>query len=138
MNREDRTAAAASHFRNYRAFLRLPPETNQSAEMRDACLILPPTGDVYYCLFCTLDPGAKPRPNNEHRMADVCGSGIRNYGYNIRPTFLFLLVDPEKALVRNLRALTVEQSCPSTQFKMKLAKLQQLICGAISAWIAPR
>ena len=53
---------------------------NRSTEMRDACRILTPNGDFYYCLFCTLDPGAKPRPNIEYRMADVCGSGFRNQG----------------------------------------------------------
>ena len=35
---------------------------------------------VPFCLFCPLDPGAKPRPDIEYRMADVCGSGFRNQG----------------------------------------------------------
>ena len=119
-----------THFSSYSAI------DNRSTEMRDACRILTPNGDFYYCLFCTLDPGAKPRPI-DYRMADVCGSGFRNQGY-ILPTSSFRLVDPEKAPVRSLRALTVGLSCPSTQSEMKPAKRQQLICGTISAWIAPR
>ena len=101
-------------------------------------LSFPPTGYFYYCLFRTLDPGAKPRPNVEHRMADVCGSGIRNQGSISRQHFCSCWSSPEKALVRNLRVLTVELSCPSTLSEMTPAKIRQLTCGTISAWIAPR
>ena len=58
-------------------------------------------------------------------------------GFNIRPTSLFRLDDPEKAPVRSLRALMAELSCPSTQSETTPGKLQHLICGTISAWIAP-
>ena len=35
-------------------------------------------GDLRYCSFGALDPGEKPGPNVEHRMADFYGSGLRN------------------------------------------------------------
>ena len=37
-----------------------------------------PAGDLYYYCFGALDPGEKPGPNVEHRMADFYGSGLRN------------------------------------------------------------
>ena len=69
---------------------------NRSTEMRDACLILTPNGNFYYCLFCTLDPGAKPRPDIEYRKADICARPAR-HAYAVR-------CDPPATAVRRRRS----------------------------------
>ena len=51
----------------------------RSTEMSDARPVQMPAGDLYYSCFGALDPGAKPGPNVEHRMADFYGSGLRNH-----------------------------------------------------------
>jgi hypothetical protein len=50
----------------------------RSTEISDARPVQMPAGDLYYFCFGALDPGEKPGPNVEHRMADFYGSRLRN------------------------------------------------------------